>query len=199
MEDLHRLEAADPRERVIAATLACVADVGFTRTSLEDVARTAGLSRATLYRYFPGGRDEVFEAATASAMDAFFDDLATIGTDAPDLRARLIIVVPYARRAVLEHRMLQRVLQHDPEIILPMLTTESNRLLPVIANYVAPLLEAEVAAGRLPAGEDVPRRAAYLARMLLSLMSSPAGLDLDDPAVVADLVDRELLVGFIGH
>ena len=65
--------------------------------------------------------------------------------------------------------------------------------------YVDKLVAAEVAAGRLPAGEDTERRSAYLARMLLSLMSSPAGYDLDDPLVVADVVDQELLVGFVDH
>jgi len=193
------MEPTDPRERVIAAALSCVQRVGFAKTSIEDVARAAGYSRATVYRYFPGGRDEVFEAAVGMAMATFFADLAAVGVDAPDLRTRLALVLPYARHAVLTHPVLQRVLALEPELILPMLTTESNRLLPLIAEFVTPLLAAEVTAGRLPADDDVERRAAYLARMLLSLMSSPAGHDLDDPAVVTEIVDRELLVGFVGH
>jgi hypothetical protein len=80
-----------------------------------------------------------------------------------------------------------------------MLTTESNRLLPLIAGFIRPLLEAEMAAGRLPIDDDLDQRAAFLARMLLSLISTPAGIDLGDPSAVAELVDRTLLAGLAAH
>src|SRR6476660_8543910 len=40
------------RTRLLQATLSCVERWGLEKTSLEDVARQAGLSRATVYRYF---------------------------------------------------------------------------------------------------------------------------------------------------
>ena len=40
--------------RLLDATVACIARVGVSKTTLDDVAREAGCSRATLYRYFPG-------------------------------------------------------------------------------------------------------------------------------------------------
>ncbi len=193
------MSSPDPRMRILDATLACIGSVGLSKTSVEDIARAAGCSRATVYRYFPGGRDELVEAAVGAAMDDFFADLADVGTDARSLRARLIVVLPYARRAILGHPTLQRVLALEPDLILPLLTTESNRLLPLIAEFVRPLLDDEVVAGRLSAADDLDQRAAYLARMLLSLISSPAGIDLDDPDAVGELVDRELLVGFVTH
>ncbi|MGH9045909.1 MAG: TetR/AcrR family transcriptional regulator, partial [Acidimicrobiales bacterium] len=53
------MEAPDTRERILEAAYACVARWGLSKTSLEDVTREAVLSRSTLSRYFPGGRDEL--------------------------------------------------------------------------------------------------------------------------------------------
>ncbi|HSP05013.1 MAG TPA: TetR/AcrR family transcriptional regulator, partial [Acidimicrobiales bacterium] len=44
-------------ERIRTGALACIARTGITRTTVDDVVREAGVSRATLYRAFPGGKD----------------------------------------------------------------------------------------------------------------------------------------------
>ena len=54
-----------PRQRILEATYACVARWGLSKTTVEDAAREAGLSRATVYRYFPGGRDELIDAVVS--------------------------------------------------------------------------------------------------------------------------------------
>jgi AraC-like DNA-binding protein len=43
------------RVRIIDATLACLARHGTAKTTVDDIARQAGVSRATVYRAFPGG------------------------------------------------------------------------------------------------------------------------------------------------
>src|SRR5271165_6126437 len=55
----HAAMPDDVRSRLLEGTYACVVRQGIGGTSLEDAAREAGVSRATLYRYFPGGRDEL--------------------------------------------------------------------------------------------------------------------------------------------
>jgi len=54
--------SADTRTRIIEAAHERVAADGVARTTIESVAQHAGLSRATIYRYFPGGRDELAAA-----------------------------------------------------------------------------------------------------------------------------------------
>ena len=46
-------------ERVLSAAQRCFERFGVAKTSIEDVARAAGVSRKTVYRYFAGGRDEI--------------------------------------------------------------------------------------------------------------------------------------------
>src|SRR5262245_31266142 len=53
----------DIEERAADALLACIARYGLAKTNLDDVARAAGCSRATLYRYFADKHDLVRRAA----------------------------------------------------------------------------------------------------------------------------------------
>jgi len=47
------------RVRIIDGALACLARHGTAKTTVDDIARQSGVSRATVYRVFPGGRDEI--------------------------------------------------------------------------------------------------------------------------------------------
>ena len=64
-----------PRQRILEATYVCVARWGLSKTTVEDAAREAGLSRATVYRYFPGGRDELIDAVVSWQFLVFFGRL----------------------------------------------------------------------------------------------------------------------------
>ena len=53
-----------PAERRVAeALLRCVARWGLAKTTIEDLAREAGVSRATVYRLVPGGKQAVLYVA----------------------------------------------------------------------------------------------------------------------------------------
>src|SRR5437764_8400576 len=54
-----RTGADDQQARIVEATLRCVARWGMAKTTLDDVAREAGLSRATVYRVVPGGKENL--------------------------------------------------------------------------------------------------------------------------------------------
>ena len=181
------------RERVLEVAYTCVERSGLTRTSVEDVARESGVSRATLYRWFPGGRDELLRETVGFEVARFFGRLAEAAYGAPDFATMLEEVLVFAHRAVREHALLQRMLVEEPELLLPLLTTESHNVRPVIAEYLLPYLEVEARAGRVRTDADLAATADYLSRMILSLISSPGHWDLEDPAVVAELVRTELL------
>ena len=91
--------------------------------------------------------------------------------------------------------MLRKILDTEPERLLPLLSTESTRTLPFIASFLMPYLEREARQGRLREGIDVERAADYLARSVLSLIASPGRWDLEDDADVRQVVEAELLGG----
>jgi AcrR family transcriptional regulator len=183
----------DARQRIVEAAYTCVARHGVAKTTIEDVAREAGMSRATVYRAFPGGRDEVINATVAWATLDFFgrlyDDIQGAGT-LEEIMERGIM---FAHRSIVEHEVLQRVMQTEPDKLLPILTVESNRIREGIAAVLTPYL---VERGLAP-GVDLEDAADFLARMVLSYISAPGRWDLDDPDQVARLVRSELLAGVV--
>ena len=72
--------------------------------------------------------------------------------DAPDLAELLERGLVYAHRSVAEHVVLRKILDTEPERLLPLLTVESAKTLPFIADFLHPYLVREAEAGRLRAG-----------------------------------------------
>src|SRR5437588_9895546 len=98
-------------QRVIDAALRCIARWGIGKTTLDDVAREASCSRATIYRLFPGGKDALLEATVQAELARFFgelgDRLAEAGDDLEDL---VVGGITFAARTLATHAALQFVL-----------------------------------------------------------------------------------------
>jgi AcrR family transcriptional regulator len=191
-------QASDPltlRDRLLEATYRCVERFGLGKTTMEDVVKEAGVSRATIYRQFPGGRDELLLETVGWELANYFNQLADQVRDAPNLDELLRTGLAFAHRSVTEHAVLRKIMDTEPERLLPLLTTESARTLPFIADFLLPYLRREAEAGRLRPGVDLGRAAEYLARSILSLIGAPGRWDLADPAQVRNLVAGELLGG----
>ncbi len=193
------MASTDPalRERLLEAAYACVARFGMGKTTIDDVVKESSVSRATIYRAFPGGKDELMREVVAWEMGRFFGAIAEAVAGAPDFATLVEEGLVFAHRAVVEHEVLQKVLVTEPERLLPLLTTETHRPLSFITGYLVPFLEREEREGRVWPGLDLEQAADYVARMLLSLIGSPGQWDLDDPVQVHELVRTELLAGVL--
>ena len=185
------------QERVLEGALASIGRYGLARTTVDDVAQASGVSRATIYRHFPGGRDQVVRDTVAWEQGRFFARLGEAVAGAPDLCVLLEDALVFARQALAEHAVFQRVVETEPERLLPLLTVDSNRILPFIAAFLVPYLERERDAGRLRPGADPASAADYVARMVLSCIGAAGVYDLDDPAEVRLLVREQLLAGVL--
>ncbi len=181
------------KDRLLEAAYACVGRVGLARTTMEDVALEAGLSRATVYRYFPRGKEQLFGEVVIWETGRFFEQLTRAVASRVDLAELLEETLVFAHRAVEEHTVLQTILQTEPERLLPLLTTEANRVLILIKQFVV------LAMTRTPlrADLDADLAADHLARMVLSLIGSQGRWDLTDREEVRRLVRTKLLAGVI--
>lgn len=197
METAATSAVATVRGRVLEGMLGCVGRFGLAKTTVDDVARLSGVSRATIYRYFPGGKDQLVHDLVAWEMGRFFRRLGEAVAAAPDLATLVEEALMYARRALLEHEVLQRVLVTEPDRLLPLTTLEAGRVLPLIAGFLVPYIEREARAGRLRTGVDVDVAADYIARMVLSCITSPASIDLADRPQVRALAEGEILGGIL--
>jgi len=62
-----RRRKEDRPAEILAAALACFAERGYAATRLDDVAQRAGVTKGTLYLYFPN-KEELFKAVVRQAI-----------------------------------------------------------------------------------------------------------------------------------
>jgi len=186
------------RERLLEATYACVARFGMAKTTIDDVAKESGVSRATIYRLFRGGRDELLREVVGWEAGRFMDRLAEAVAGAPDLPSLIEEALRFAHGALLEHEVLQKMLATEPDRLLPMLTVD-QRPLAIAVAFLRPYVDRAGELGVLRDGIDPAEATEYVARMLLSLAGSPGSLDLDDDDRVRRVVREQVLGGVMAE
>jgi AcrR family transcriptional regulator len=181
----------DPRERVLEAVVTVAGRVGIGRLAVDEVAREAGVGRASVYRWFPGGREQLVDEGITREVGRFLDGMMDATDGARDLHDRLARAIGAARRSLADHAVLQRLLATEPGGVLPQL----HQTAPLVIAYLRDALAPHVAADPgLRAGVDPVEAADWLARMAMSHIVDGGGLDLDDPATLDELVG-DLLAG----
>jgi AcrR family transcriptional regulator len=117
-------------DRILDAAFAAVLDFGLSRLTMEDVAQRAGLSRQTVYRYFPS-KDHLFVALVSREEEKFLDGVRSAFVEHGDLatavRESVTFVLAYAKA----HPLLDRLLGPDEGTFLPYVTTRAQ---PVIVR-----------------------------------------------------------------
>jgi AcrR family transcriptional regulator len=153
--------------RVVEGALRAIARFGLTKLTVDDVAREAGISRATLYRYFPGRGAvlaAVVESETARLQRGLDDALA----DATSLSEALAAVAGFGAAAFVGHEALQHLLATEPGTVLPHLCfSGADTLLRVAADRIAPHL------CRFMGPLEARRTGELLARIVLSYALAP--------------------------
>jgi AcrR family transcriptional regulator len=177
--------------RVVDAALRCIARWGVAKTTLDDVAREAGWSRATVYRLFPGGKDAVLETVADVELERFFSALDERLAAASDLEDLLVAGMSEAGARITGHPALQFLVIHEPELILPQISFDrAERVLARAASFAAPYL------GRWLGQEEANRVAEWVTRIVISYAASPsATVDVADAESVRRLVRSFVMPG----
>ena len=170
---------------VLGAALRCLARWGVSKTNLDDIAREAGCSRATVYRLFPGGKDSVFRQLAEYEVGRFFASVADRLERSTSVEELLVEGMTEALRQLREHPALSFMLEHEPAAILPHPTSDAMaHVISVSVDFIAPYLE------RWLEPPDARRAAEWTARMTLSYAAAPpAGGQPFDLTGARDVVD----------
>jgi AcrR family transcriptional regulator len=202
-------------DTLLDAARACVLAVGLRRTTLTDVARRAGVSRMTIYRRWPdmtalvgdlmtrewGALTRAAMAAAAGDEDAMDGDDAAVGRRSAGegswpARRRFVAAIVAATRALRHHPVFRRIVELDPEILLPYLVDRRGRSQDQMLAMMAAAIAGGTADGSIRAGApDLLARGVLLATQgfVLSLPTMTDGFEEDDlDAQLRLLLDRYL-------
>ena len=167
------------------------ATFGASKTTMSDIAKQAGVSRATVYRVFPGGRDAIFDAVRRHEVLSFFAVLEVALLTGESLGDTLGVGICTAACMLRDDENFQRQLVQDPGPLLETLSARgAHRLFTAARYFVAPHVERFV--GKAEAG----RLAEWITRIVLTYTLEPSPfLDLCDRAQVDRFVESRLLPG----
>jgi AcrR family transcriptional regulator len=167
-------EELDPvAEQILDAALEQFQLTGMKRSSVEDVARRAGVSRVTVYRRFPR-KDALIAAMAArethrvvaaidaqtSAVDGFSDRIAE----------SFVLLLRVAH----EHPLMKQLLAVEPEEVLRLLTIDGEPVIAIGTAYVAAQIRRAQHEGEAPDYDPTPV-AEIVARLAHSLILTPGG------------------------
>jgi AcrR family transcriptional regulator len=159
------------------AAARCFARFGLTRTRVPDIAAEVGVSRVTVYRQV-GTVEDIARLLLARDMHRLLTQLpaALEGAVGPDAVVRLVeTIIEHTRN----HPVLAKVLRDEPEVLGPLLVGDLGAVASRVADVVAPLLEALMAAGQL-AQRNSRVVAEWLVRQTVTLLLAPPEGDLHD-------------------
>lgn len=200
------------RVRILSGAFTCWARDGLNAATLDEVAREAGVARATIYRHFPGGRKELLQAVVSWEVGQFFsrlaDDVAESLGDASEVASSdagevaltafaqwVEVTLAAARRRVDQHELLHMALREAASQVVPALHDVLPIAFGLLREQVADRLEALPPAALRHV--EVDQAADFVARMMLSFIGTPGSWRVEDPDELHRLVRDHLLAGIL--
>jgi AcrR family transcriptional regulator len=173
---------------VLDATADLLRRSGLGRWSVDDVADLAGVGRTSVYRWF-GSRDDLVHAVLARELRQTLLAVGAATAACESFEDRAVEAALVCLDA-LDGSVVDHLLRHDPQAVLPLLTTGAGPLIALARSALAPVLLAE---GVASTSEQAEVLAESLARLGLSfILTRHTIVPVDDPEAlrssVAELV-----------
>ncbi|WP_158881763.1 TetR/AcrR family transcriptional regulator [Amycolatopsis anabasis] len=187
---------ADTRSRQAATRVAddvlldaareCVLAVGVRRTTLAEIARTAKVSRMTLYRRFPDVRS-VLAALMTREFGTLLQRTSVVDPEAGNARERLVRSSVATVRALGNDPLMRTVLDRDAELVLPYIVERLGRTQLIAEQFVSAALEAGKRDGSIRQGDRAAQvRAILLVAQSFVLSLRPATSDVDEEKLLSE-------------
>ena len=188
MSSVREANAERQREQILDAALVVLAEGGPSERLLSAVAREAGISRPTLYRYF-----ESFDALRAAVVQrelttlvdrasALVDEMSWDAESVGDLIGFVVV-------SVRDHPLFSAGLRDVPGVILPQFTTHAFVPISYAMSLLEPRIRQRIADGALP-DLDVPFVIDLLSRIAISFAFTNGVVSVDSAGDVHDYLRR---------
>jgi len=175
------------RERIARAAEECFERHGVAKASVETIAAVAGISRATVYRHFAGGKDEIVREVVVHEVALFLDELENRLPEQSSVTDALVDAMLAAVAYV--HRRPRLALLFTPEFAgrTGSITGADTALTDLVIGHVRPHFARARAAGVVRPEVEVADAVELVLRMVFSLITVPR------PAARTDAETRRFL------
>jgi AcrR family transcriptional regulator len=166
--------SVDPTtERILDAAAEQFVLFGIRRSSVDGIARRANLGRMTVYRRF-ARKEDLVEAAIMRDVRRGVAEIEASIARLGSLEERALGGFVGMLRVVRDHPLLTRLLETEPETVLPYLTVEGGPVIAFGRAHIATQIEMAIAEGATPV-MDTEALAELLARLVHSIVLTPVG------------------------
>jgi AcrR family transcriptional regulator len=170
------------RERILDAADACYAQYGIGKTTVEDVARAADLSRATVYRHFRT-HDDLLLAVVAREAARTADEARRRLRRYRDVGSWIVEGLLFCLDEIPARPALARLFSPDALGAASRLVLSSEQLLRIGTDLLRPVFEPAREQGRLREGLELDALMEWVFRILVSYLAAPSHVAPSRPAM----------------
>ncbi len=184
----------ETRQKIIEASIQHMRAFGSERLTMSDVAKLAGVARATIYNYF-GTKEELIRAAEYSLEGIFFGGLEKEVAKFTELDDRIATIAIFIRKSWTdrEHTPWYGFLSPMDEATLVAADAANHSRLMI--DFIKPYVVAAQKSGEMRKDLDVDRTSDWLSRLILSFALQPADPKMDDPMEIWRFFKEHLMQG----
>jgi len=182
----------EARARLCDATLRCIARMGLSKTAMSDIAKEAGVTRPTLYRYFDS-KTSAFIAAIDGVALEFAQAVARYVLRFDSVEERIIEMIVFVARKFPRHKYLSLALDPECSVVLGERAFSEERPRELSRIVIAPVVE--LRPDLCPEAEEI---AEVMSRLAISLILFPGRFKASGEELRA-FIRRRLLPGLLGR
>ncbi|QXN95630.1 TetR/AcrR family transcriptional regulator [Nocardia iowensis] len=186
-------DSDETRSRVLDSAYEQFCRMGIQRSTMEDVARRAKVSRITVYRRF-ATKDALVQQVILREFRRYFDQFLVDIKQARTAADRVVLGFVSSLHAIRRNPLIGGLITAEPDLLVGSMIGDEGRTLAAVRQFVAGQLRHEQRAGHVSAELDAELVAEMMVRVSGSFLAIPSHLvDLDDDAQLAALA-RQFLV-----
>jgi AcrR family transcriptional regulator len=188
-----RLTATDPADdEILDAALVVGVAFGLRRTTMDEVARRAGVGRMTVYRRF-GTKEELLRRLIVREAYRLVVAVGDATKAEPNLADRIVAGFVTVLRLTRDHPLIDRLVHVEPDVLTELSTLEHPDLVGLGRAFIAAELRRAKADGTI-ADVDPDQVAEVVVRLVISFVVLPRSVvDVTDDAA-ARAFARSVLV-----
>lgn len=191
---IERVDDADEaRDRILDAAYDQFRRMGIQRSTMEDVARRAGVSRITVYRRF-ATKDVLVEHVVRREFRRYFDQFLVDIRQVETAADRLVFGFVSSLRAIRGNPLIGGLTATEPDLLVASMISDGGQTFATVRQFVAGQLRREQRSGAVSSELDADLAAELVVRVSASFLVMPSQvIDIDDDEQLAAVARRFLL------